>query len=85
MFRRQGALESYMYYPDKDPREKCGADWLWNRAAVPGEWYNIVLFVQVNTPGELLVNFNMRLILGWYLAHSATRIFCTLPWCMIGS
>lgn len=55
MFRQNGALESYMYYPDRPLTSACGDDWLYNYNAVAGQWYNVHLAITLNTPGAFPV------------------------------
>lgn len=49
MWRADGTLMSYMYYPGKE--EKCGADWRWQREAEPDEWQFQKTYVRLNTIG----------------------------------
>jgi hypothetical protein len=51
MWRPEGNLVSYMYYPLKE--ERCGIDWRWDVVAKPGMWHEVTMYVRVNEPGML--------------------------------
>lgn len=53
MFRSEGALMSYMYYPGKSADHNCGEDWFYDVNAQAGTWHTINLYVKMNTPGAL--------------------------------
>ena len=53
MWRAQGTLMSYMYYPGKE--ERCGADWLWDKEASDEEWQFQKTYVRMNTIGARLL------------------------------
>jgi hypothetical protein len=50
MWRENGALESYMYYPNKT--SICGDSWLWN-AAAGSTWNFVKMYVRMNDVGAL--------------------------------
>lgn len=57
MWRDDGEMESYMYYPyhERDTKS-CGVSWGWERdnrelKVASGEWVDISMYVKVNTPG----------------------------------
>lgn len=52
MWRKQGELESYMYYPGKKAR--CGDSWLWGKRA-DDKWHFVKLYVRMNAIGARAV------------------------------
>ena len=50
MWRREGNLVSYMYYPGHD-RTQCGEDWPWDFQIEDDRWYTLHMHVRVNDPG----------------------------------
>lgn len=59
MWRDDGALESYMYYPGKT--DVCGDSWLWNRAA-GSSWNFVKMYVRMNDVGVLLFSARMSIL-----------------------
>lgn len=49
MWRENGAIVTYAYYPDKDESIRCGEDWKWDKKLKAGEWHHIRMFAQLNT------------------------------------
>lgn len=52
MWRRDGQLVSYMYYPGHDNSE-CGEDWNYSPPVYieDDKWYRITMYVKVNDDG----------------------------------
>jgi hypothetical protein len=48
MWREEGQLMSYVYYPGKEAA--CGADWYWEGAFAGSNYRTIRFYVKVNTP-----------------------------------
>jgi hypothetical protein len=60
MWRDNGELESYMYYPFRlgDAEGDCGVSWTWeqgggNTKIEDDTWVPVTMYVKVNTPGVL--------------------------------
>jgi hypothetical protein len=47
----QGSLVSYMYHVDQPKGLTCGEDWPYNTRIEANKWYNLTMFVRVNTGG----------------------------------
>ena len=43
-------MVTYAYYPFKAVR--CGDNWDWTEKVVPGRWYNIRIYVKINSAGQ---------------------------------
>lgn len=50
MWRRDGMMVQYLYYPDKSGT--YGEDFPWNRAITRGVWHTITNHFKMNTPGK---------------------------------
>lgn len=49
MWRRDGAIVTYAYYPDKPRSIRCGEDWVWDGRLTSGVWHDIAMRVKLNT------------------------------------
>ncbi len=52
MWRKNGGMVTYAYYPDKPRAIRCGEDWWWDNDAESGRWHTIRLYNKMNTPGQ---------------------------------
>lgn len=51
MWRQNGGMTTYAYYPDKPRALRCGEDWRWSSDVRSGRWHNVRIFVKINDPG----------------------------------
>ena len=53
MFRREGAGESYMYYPNMQDAGTCGKEFPFaaSFSFVAGTWHDVKLYIKLNTGG----------------------------------
>ena len=51
MWRENGGMVTYAYYPDKSPAARCGEDWRWSSKVQAGKWHSVRIYAGVNTPG----------------------------------
>jgi hypothetical protein len=56
MFREEGALETYMYYPHMDAPGNCGLSDVSAARFTPSVWHELKLFIQINTGGAPLLS-----------------------------
>ena len=49
MWREDGAIVTYAYYPDKPDSVHCGEDWLWSKKLRAGQWHTIRMYAKLNT------------------------------------
>lgn len=49
MWRADGAIVTYAYYPDKPRSIRCGEDWVWDATLESGRWYEIAMRVRLNS------------------------------------
>lgn len=49
MWRQDGAIATYAYYPDKPDSVHCGEDWLWSKKLRAGKWHTIRMYAKLNT------------------------------------
>ena len=49
MWREDGAIVTYAYYPDKPESIRCGEDWPWSKKIQSGKWYHVRLYAKLNT------------------------------------
>ena len=42
-------MTTYAYYPDKPKSIRCGEDWVWSKKLQSGKWYNIRMWIKLNT------------------------------------
>ena len=52
MWRDEGRMVTYAYYPDKPKSIRCGEDWKWSQKIQDGVWNHIRMWSKLNTPGE---------------------------------
>jgi len=60
MWRSNGRMVTYTYYPDKPKVWRCGEDWNWSKGVVGGKWYTIRMTVKMNTPGAQLADWPIK-------------------------
>ena len=49
MWREDGAIVTYAYYPDKPRSIRCGEDWVWDGKFTTGVWHDIAMRIKLNT------------------------------------
>jgi hypothetical protein len=49
MWREDGAIVTYVYYPDKPESVQCGEDWPWSKRVQAGKWHHIRMYAKLNT------------------------------------
>jgi hypothetical protein len=49
MWREDGAMVTYAYYPDKPSSIRCGEDWMWSKKVQAGKWHHIRMYAKLNT------------------------------------
>jgi hypothetical protein len=49
MWRENGGIVTYAYYPDKPVSIRCGEDWFWNAKLQSGKWHHIKIWMKLNT------------------------------------
>lgn len=49
MWRKNGAIVTYAYYPDKPSSIRCGEDWRWSKSLDSGKWHSIKMWIKLNS------------------------------------
>jgi hypothetical protein len=52
MWRANGKMVTYAYYPDKPKSIRCGEDWNWDQGLSSGKWHEIKMWCKLNSPGD---------------------------------
>jgi hypothetical protein len=52
MWRDDGQLVSYMYYPGHNSPSGCGEDWKWGFQIQDDKMYTVHMYMKVNDPGS---------------------------------
>lgn len=52
MWRENGNIVTYAYYPDKPSSIRCGEDWKWSKKLDSGKWHDIKMWIKLNDVGS---------------------------------
>ncbi len=52
MWRENGRMITYPYWPDRPSATNCGGEWKWSKGVVANTWQTVRQEIKLNTPGQ---------------------------------